>query len=195
MKKMLFFIVILYFLFIPFVLSQNSNIPNQNITKEDIQVPENIKKLSNSLFNLNNEDVSLEKLILLCALFLILIIMLFEIFKIMPLLSNSFLRVLGAIIVTILASISGGVNKSVFLFLFWANSFNFSRSGAAKITIFIIVSIILIIIVAKFSDYFKAKMVLDKAEELGEKLRQGKESAEIFNNATRALAKAKREAD
>jgi hypothetical protein len=160
--KRLFIFIALILLFVPLVLSQESTLQTNN-SSEEIKVPDYILGWIKPLFKLQDENVSVERFIILIACFAMILVLLLDITRLFPIERST--QVPLAIFIALFACFSGGINFSAIFLTNFAASLNFSKYGPLTIFIVIVIMIIILFVINKLVELGKVQEKEEEAEE------------------------------
>ncbi|MBI2629528.1 hypothetical protein HYW76_00335 [Candidatus Pacearchaeota archaeon] len=115
--------------------------------ERDIVVPENLQLVARVLFGLKeNTDIAFSEFVVLCAVWIMLFIIIIKIMVFMPFLNKGIQKFAGALIITCLASIAGGLLALVALLLDLSSLFGiFNKYSVVTLVIGIILSIVIVL--------------------------------------------------
>lgn len=156
---------------------------------QEIILPEWLDKPVKVLFHIKDETITLERLIVLLAIFVGLLLVISDILKLVPFFKKTWQSFLGGVIVTIIIAVTGVVNNIVRFIFDFVNIFDWlNKMGPLKIIFGLVVAIILIIIAKIVLKVINHKMMLSKAEHHGIRAAAGMRRAEVFEETSEDLA-------
>jgi len=197
MKKELTILILLFLLIAPLTLAEDNiakqttgklseigkgiNNNTENILEKEVPIPQILKAPSNFVFGIK-EGASWQELIITLGIWIGFFILILNILGFMPFLNEDYIKVLASIIITTLVSITGALNKMAIFFFDVAGFFKWTASWRPlQIIVAVLMAAIVILTINWLSHMIRNKMQIEKAEEIGEKIKEGSESAEVFS--------------
>ncbi len=155
----------------------------KNPFTEEIPLPENIQKPIKKLLGLNPEEtLSFSRFIVLIALFILMILILENILSIIPFFETPLRKWAGTVIITLLISMAGGIEKGLISWQALADVFKIPEKIGVFWTGFgIVLGIIMLFILNYFKESLKESGKLAKAHYEGIRIGTGYALAKIFS--------------
>jgi len=157
-----------------------------NALEKEIIVPDSLQGFARVLFGLKPEDkVDFNTLIILLAIWAGFLYLMIYIFSLMPFMNKGFSRILGAIVVTCLVAIPGGLLAMASFFLDIGRAINFfERLWAPLKFLSVLFSIIIAAVIVFLFGYvvrvLKDKAEIEEAEVIGMKVGMGQRLIRTF---------------
>jgi len=184
MKKV-FIILILICLIIPHISTQNTTIDTLNASQinfdfnQSIKVPDNLQIPAKVIFGITGE-IEFQLFIILITIWIILVLLIAQILKFVPVIKQGVASWLAAIVITCLIALSGGLNQAVLFIFSLGNFFGILEKWPA---IGVVVSIGIIIILGYgltiLLKLLRKRVELDEAEVKGRDVKTMTEIAKI----------------
>src|SRR3989344_4638963 len=135
---------------------------SNKILSQDVTIPENLQTPARMVFGLNiGEQIDFQIFVILFALLIILLLVVHEILEIIPIFGSRVKSWIGAIIVTLLASVTGAVKQTALFFFDIGGYVQFLKDWG--ILRFLVVLIFLIILV--YYGFFRLLRKIKREEE------------------------------
>ena len=135
---------------------------SNKILSQDVTIPENLQTPARMVFGLNiGEQIDFQIFVILFALLVILLLVVHEILEIIPIFGSRVKSWIGAIIVTLLASVTGAVKQTALFFFDIGGYVQFLKDWG--ILRFLVVLIFLIILV--YYGFFRLLRKIKREEE------------------------------
>jgi len=135
---------------------------SNKILSQDVTIPENLQTPARMVFGLNiGEQIDFQIFVILFALLVILLLVVHEILEIIPIFGSGVKSWIGAIIVTLLASVTGTLKQTALFFFDIGGYVQFLKDWG--ILRFLVVLIFLIILV--YYGFFRLLRKIKREEE------------------------------
>lgn len=161
----------------------------KSLLEQKIEVPENLKVIARIVFGLkSNEEVDMQTLMVMVAIWIGLFALIAAILEFTPFLNKGFSRWLGAVVMTCLVGVSGGIKISAIFLLSLADIFRLGEKyGIIKLVLAFIVIGIFVYGVILVLNKILSKAKLEEAEIRG--MKAGVGSRILQEHAKRTLGK------
>ena len=156
----------------------------------EVNVPNNLQIVARVLFGLKaGEVLSVQALVMMSAIWLMLLIMIYDILAVVPFLGSGFKSWLISVCVNLLIALGGGIRQISYFFLGIGDFFKFLGAFAIlRLIISLAVVITITVLLTKLSTFVRHRLEIIEAEHTGEKLSLGAKFSEIFSTAARDIA-------
>ena len=205
MKRTLTVLILLFLLVIPLALAEDNltdqakeqlsalrgglDIKTENVLEKEVTLPSFLKAPLKLILGIE-EEATWQQLIVVLGVFIGFFILILNIAGFLPFFKEGPIKILASLIITALVSITGALDIVATFFFDIAGLFKWTASwGPLQMIVAILIATIVIVAVNWLSQKIKTKMKLGKAEEVGEKIKEGSESAEAFSKVKDKIIK------
>jgi len=168
---------------------QNAN----NALEQNVSMNSSIRAVAGILFGLKQgEQISLQEFVVYGCLLLILVLMIREILVLVPFFEQIWSQWVGAVLITLLAGISGGMQKASYIF-FSLGAFIAPLGNNKLLQLFVSLAIlaVLFLVFSKLIKLVNKRRELTVIERKAHDLNEGAKSAKIFTEGVEELGKRK----
>ena len=144
----------------------------EGVLEKEIEIPDALQIPVRIVFGIKkDETITLERLIVLVAVWIMFFVLISEILKIAPILNKQWQSYIGGVIVTILIAITGTMNSLAIFFFNFGNMFEWmEKLGPFSIFISLIIVAMIFFFGMKILKLFEDRLKLSKAQETGESI-------------------------
>ncbi|MCK5449981.1 hypothetical protein KAI32_03890 [Candidatus Pacearchaeota archaeon] len=145
----------------------------ENILEREINIPDLLQTPVRIIFGLKDGyTITIERLIVLCAIWIMLFIVIRGALKLTPFLNKGYQNIIGSIIIVILIALTGIIDMLIEIFFGARDTFKWLEAlGPFKFIIALVLAILIIGMAHYVMHKLEKKIFLMKAEDTGENIR------------------------
>ena len=163
------------------------NEQTENVLEREIEIPKFLQFPLKIIFGTKDVyAITIERLIVLSAVWIIFFVLIKEILKLTPIFNEGWQNIIGPIIITILIAITGMIDKIVIFYSSLGNTFEWLEAlGPFKIIVAIAIAMLIFFIGHSTLKVLGVKLKLEKAEVSKENIKHLTSMAKVTRDAMR----------
>jgi Na+-transporting methylmalonyl-CoA/oxaloacetate decarboxylase gamma subunit len=157
----------------------------EDVLAKEIDIPSSLKWPLRIILGIREEEITLNYFAVLLSVWLMFLIVLYNILRIIPIFRGKWQPLLASILLNILLSTLGTMRSISIFFLNLGNAFVWlEKLGPFQILIFIAIMFLIAYVTRIVTSFISKKSLLQKAEERGMNAAAGMKQAEALNKAS-----------